>query len=326
MTNPSLQRNLFDVVLEDTQKLDQLIHEQLDSDVVLIKQVASYIIQSGGKRLRPKVLLLVARALGYEGNKHIILATIIEFIHVATLLHDDVVDSSQMRRGKPSANIEFSNSAAVLVGDFLYSRAFQLMTKIDDVEVFKILSDTTNKISEGEVMQLMRIGDSELDEQGYYDIVERKTACLFEAACWLGAMIAGGSDEQTKYSRQYGHSLGMAFQIVDDMLDYVANEEETGKSLGDDLREGKITLPLVLLLQQGSDKEKKIVTDAITTPSDAYLLQVIEIIKSKKITQQIQHKVKEITSKALFSCENMPNNVYSEALKEIAIQAMGRTS
>ena len=326
MSNISPQQTLFDIITDDNRQLNQLIYDEINSDVALVKQVASYIIQGGGKRLRSKVLILMAKALGYEGNKHIILAAIIEFIHVATLLHDDVVDQSDVRRGQPSVNAEFNNPAAVLVGDFLYSRAFQLMTKVDNSAVFKILADTTNRISEGEVMQLMYIGDSTLSEEDYFAIINRKTACLFEASCCLSAVVADVSGQQLEQCKKYGHALGMAFQIVDDMLDYTADEEEIGKSLGDDLKEGKMTLPLILLIKHGSDEHKEIVKQAIAQFSENNLSEVIQAIKESNVMERAHKEVEKYTSQALEMCDNMPDNGYTQALRELTIQAMGRTN
>lgn len=318
----------MNIIAEDSLLLDRLIQQEMNSDVVLVKQISTYIIQSGGKRLRPKVLLLIANAFGYSGQNHITLAAIIEFIHVATLLHDDVVDQSDTRRGQPSANHTFNNSAAVLVGDFLYSRAFQLMTRVKHPVVFDILSNTTNRISEGEVMQLMHVGDSELSEQDYFDIIERKTACLFEAACWLGTLIAEGNQQQIQYSRQYGHSLGMAFQIVDDLLDYTADAKTLGKSLGDDLKEGKTTLPLIKLMAQVGDEDKRRIKQAIEQPSEDNhnnLLMIIDQLKKTDIIDQIQTQIKHFTHQAKEACTHLPDNDFTQSLHNLSVEVMGRS-
>lgn len=321
----SSSQQCVEAIADDTLQLDKLIYQQMHSDVVLIQQIATYIVQSGGKRLRPKVLLLMAKAFGYLGEKHITLAAIIEFIHIATLLHDDVVDQSEVRRGRPSANSQFSNPAAILVGDFLYSRAFQLMTHVDNAEVYKILSTTTNRISEGEVMQLMHIGDGDLSEARYFDIIERKTACLFESACVLGAIIGNADEQQIEYSKQYGYALGMAFQIVDDIMDYSADSQTMGKSIGDDLKEGKVTLPVIRIIQQATAEDKASIKQMVEEPSEGNLFALTQMIEKYAIIENIQQEVQKYTTQACHACRHMPMNVYTGFLNEIAIQSMSRT-
>src|SRR5881394_1994844 len=243
--------------------MDAVIRRRLASDVVLIRTVAQYIVESGGKRLRPALLLLVANACGAEGRARHELAAVIEFIHTATLLHDDVVDESGLRRGRKTANAEFGNAASVLVGDFLYSRAFQLMVGVDRMRVLAILADTTNVIAEGEVLQLMNAGNAALDERAYFDVIERKTAKLFEAAARLGAVLGDADPAREDAFRRYGMHLGKAFQIMDDVLDYSGNTEVIGKSLGDDLAEGKMTLPLIRALVVGNSDEVATIRHAI---------------------------------------------------------------
>ena len=234
-----------DLIELDSIAVDDLIRKNLQSDVTLISQVSEYIINSGGKRVRPLITLLVAKALGYSGKDHIQTAAIIEFIHTATLLHDDVVDESKRRRGQDTANIIFGNQASVLIGDFLYSRAFQMMVKLDEMKVLRVLADTTNTIATGEVMQLINIHDPDINEDNYTQVIYRKTACLFEASGHAAAILANSDKQNRQAMIEYGKQLGIAFQLIDDALDYSASSEVLGKNLGDDLAEGKPTLPII---------------------------------------------------------------------------------
>ena len=252
------------VIGEDMAAVDRVLAESLRSDVVLIRQVASHIIAGGGKRLRPALLLLAARACGYAGHDHHTLAAAIEMIHTATLLHDDVVDESQLRRGKSTANAQFGNPASVLVGDFLYSRTFQLMVGVDRMRVLAIVADATNLIAEGEVLQLMHAGDAALDEAAYFAVIERKTAKLFEAAGRLGAVLGDAGAAREDGLARYGRHLGIAFQIMDDVLDYSGTAAEIGKNVGDDLAEGKMTLPLIRALALGTPEEADVIRHAVT--------------------------------------------------------------
>ncbi len=250
-------------IADDMRAVDTLIRDRLSSDVVLINTIADYIIAAGGKRLRPAIVLMVARALGYQGTHHIQLAAVIEFIHTATLLHDDVVDESDLRRGRSTANAMFGNAASVLVGDFLYSRSFQMMVETDNMRVMRILADATNRISEGEVLQLLNIHDPSVDEARYFGVIERKTATLFEAGARIAAVVAGADRSVEDACGLYGASLGRAFQIVDDILDYSGKTEDIGKQLGDDLREGKVTLPVIHALRAASTEDREFITTAI---------------------------------------------------------------
>jgi octaprenyl-diphosphate synthase len=250
-------------VARDMQEVDAVIRGRLASDVPLIRTVGDYIVGAGGKRLRPAVLLMIAGALGMRGATAHRLAAVIEFIHTATLLHDDVVDESDLRRGRPTANAMFGNAASVLVGDFLYSRAFQMMVEVGNMRVMAILADATNRIAEGEVLQLLNIHDPTVDEDRYLRVVERKTATLFEAAARIGAVIAGADAATEGRCLQYGASLGTAFQIVDDILDYDGHAEELGKRLGDDLREGKVTLPIIYALRAATTRQRELIERAI---------------------------------------------------------------
>lgn len=251
------------LLAEDMRAVDEVIRDRLDSDVALIRTVAEYIIGGGGKRLRPALLLLAAGAMGYRGRNHHVLAAVIEFIHTATLLHDDVVDESALRRGRKTANAMFGNAAAVLVGDFLYSRSFQMMVGIDDMRVMQVLADATNVISEGEVLQLINCRDADVDEERYLTVIRFKTAKLFEAATRLGAMVAGAPPEVETAFAEYGMRLGTAFQLVDDVLDYSGELAQTGKNLGDDLAEGKPTLPLIYVMAHGTPHQAREVRTAI---------------------------------------------------------------
>lgn len=254
---------LYPAIADDLASVDRVIRVRLQSEVALVNTVATYIIEAGGKRLRPVLLLLFARALGYQGDKHALLAAVIEFIHTATLLHDDVVDESELRRGRKTANAAFGNAASVLVGDFLYSRAFQMMVDAGRMRVMQVLADATNTIAEGEVLQLMNVHDPEVDEARYMQVIRYKTAKLFEAAAQLGAILGEAPPEVEAAAAEYGRRLGTAFQLIDDVLDYSGVAAETGKNVGDDLREGKPTLPLIRVLEVGDTQERALVRAAI---------------------------------------------------------------
>ncbi|HXX84997.1 MAG TPA: polyprenyl synthetase family protein [Casimicrobiaceae bacterium] len=256
---------LQSVLHDDLQAVDRVLRQALQSDVVLIGQIAEHIIAGGGKRLRPALLMLTAQACGYKGSHHHTLAAVIEMIHTATLLHDDVVDESAMRRGHATANATFGNAASVLVGDFVYSRAFQLMVTLDDMRVMQILSDATNVIAEGEVLQLLNAGNPDVDEDRYLDVIRRKTAKLFEASARLGAVLGRAGPAVEDALARYGMHLGTAFQLIDDVLDYTGEQASIGKNLGDDLAEGKPTLPLIRALQVGSADEAALIRSAITS-------------------------------------------------------------
>ena len=303
---------------DDMQAVDRLISESLKSDVALVSQVSEYIVTSGGKRLRPMIVLLAARAFGYEGEQHVRAAAIIEFIHTATLLHDDVVDSSSRRRGKDSANTVFGNQASVLVGDFLYSRAFQMMVDIDSMRVMQILADATNTIAAGEVMQLMSVHDPDTTEEAYRQVIYRKTARLFEAGAQIAAVLAGrdASDEAAMIS--FGQNLGAAFQLVDDALDYNAKAEDLGKNLGDDLAEGKATLPLIYAMQKGSTEEKELIRKAILEGGLEYLDKIQRIIRSTGALDYTASKAREAATQSIVALDAVPESEYKQALRAIA--------
>jgi len=310
----------------DRQAVDQLISDSLESDVALVSQVSQYIVMSGGKRLRPLIVLLAARALGYDGVQHVRAATIIEFIHTATLLHDDVVDSSSRRRGQESANTVFGNQASVLVGDFLYSRAFQMMVDIDDMRIMQILADATNTIAAGEVMQLMNVHDPETTEADYRQVIYRKTARLFEAGAQIAAVLSGQSEAIESEMIEYGRHLGTAFQLVDDALDYAASADELGKNIGDDLAEGKATLPLIYAMQNASEEDSQLIRDAILEGGLDQLGRITAIIESTGALQYTADKAREAADRAKASLADVPESKYKQALIDIAELSIQRRS
>jgi len=311
---------------DDRKAVDRLISSSLESDVALVSQVSEYIIMSGGKRLRPLIVLLAARALGYDGEQHVRAAAIIEFIHTATLLHDDVVDSSSRRRGRDSANTVFGNQASVLVGDFLYSRAFQMMVEIGDMRVMQILADATNTIAAGEVMQLMNVHDPDTSEEDYRQVIYRKTARLFEAGAQIAAVLCQ-KDSATETSMiDYGRHLGTAFQLVDDALDYDASAEELGKNVGDDLAEGKVTLPLIYAMHNASDSDGKLIQKAIIEGGLDQLEKITSIIKSTGALQYTAGKAREAADRAIASLSDVPESAHKQALVSIAELSIQRRS
>jgi len=310
----------------DRRAVDQLISDSLASDVALVSQVSQYIVMSGGKRLRPLIVLLGARALGYEGEQHVRAATIIEFIHTATLLHDDVVDSSSRRRGQDSANTVFGNQASVLVGDFLYSRAFQMMVDIDNMRIMQILADATNTIAAGEVMQLMNIHDPDTTEDDYRQVIYRKTARLFEAGAQIAAVLSGQSNDIESSMIDYGRHLGTAFQLVDDALDYASSADELGKNIGDDLAEGKATLPLIYAMKNGSEEDSKIIRNAILEGGLEQLDRITAIIESTGALQYTADKAREAADLAIASLADLAESEFKQALISIAELSIQRRS
>jgi len=310
----------------DMRAVDDLIRHSLQSDVILVSQVSEYIVSSGGKRLRPLLVLLAARALGYRGDRQIHAAAIIEFIHTATLLHDDVVDSSARRRGKDTANTVFGNQASVLVGDFLYSRAFQMMVDIGRMRVMQILADATNTIAAGEVMQLMNMHDPDVNEDGYRKVIYRKTARLFEAGAQIAAVLAGRDpgDEPTMVC--YGQNLGTAFQLIDDALDYDATPEELGKNLGDDLAEGKPTLPLIYAMENCSASERKMIRSAIEAGGLDHMEEIHGVIESTGAIQYTVARAQEAADVAINALSGIPDSDYKQAMIAIAEFAVRRRS
>ena len=302
----------------DMAKVDECIHESLQSEVVLINQIANYIVSSGGKRLRPMLLTLCAHACGYQGQNHIPLAAIIEFIHTATLLHDDVVDESDLRRGQQSAHAVWGNAASVLVGDFLYSRSFQMMVSLDSMRIMEVLAHTTNTISEGEVQQLLNMGNPEVDQQRYMQVIENKTAKLFEAACRLAAIISDQPEAIENALALYGNRLGSAFQIADDVLDYTGDAVTMGKNAGDDLAEGKPTLPLILAREKCSEIERELLDEAIRNGGVADLSPVLKIIEKSDSLSTTMAIARKMAAEARQAIEDLPASPWREALEQLA--------
>jgi octaprenyl-diphosphate synthase len=298
--------------------VDQVIAAKLGTDVPLVGQVCEYIISAGGKRLRPALLLLHCGALGHTGLHRHTLAAVVEFIHTATLLHDDVVDESTLRRGRDTANQLFGNAASVLVGDFLYSRAFQMMVEVGQMRVMEILAEATNVIAEGEVLQLMNMHDASLDVEGYLRVIRSKTAKLFEASARLAAVIAGASAPLEEACARYGQSLGTAFQVIDDVLDYEGETAVLGKNLGDDLREGKVTLPVILALQKTSGTQRELLINAIENASDDNLAEVLSIIRASGAIEAARDAAWQEAQRAIDAANELPCNEFREALIQLA--------
>jgi octaprenyl-diphosphate synthase len=312
------------LVSQDMAEVDLVIARKLDSGVPLVGEVARYIISAGGKRLRPVLLLLSCGALGYaEAHRHT-LAAVVEFIHTATLLHDDVVDESTLRRGRPTANESFGNPASVLVGDFLYSRAFQMMVDVGSMKVMQVLADATNIISEGEVQQLMNMHDASLDEAGYLRVIRSKTAKLFEASARLGAILAAAPETVEQACADYGQALGTAFQVIDDVLDYDGNAAEMGKNLGDDLREGKATLPLILAMQRGNDAQRATVREAIETGSVDKLADIVSIVRETGALEATRLAAAAEAQRAIDAIGHLPDSPYRQAMVQLAAQLLTR--
>jgi octaprenyl-diphosphate synthase len=315
---------VLELVAPDMAQVDRVIALRLDSGVPLVAEVARYIISAGGKRLRPVLLLLTCGALGYTGAQRHNLAAVVEFIHTATLLHDDVVDESTLRRGRPTANENFGNPASVLVGDFLYSRAFQMMVDADSMRVMQTLADATNVIAEGEVLQLMNMHDASLDEEGYLRVIRSKTAKLFEASARLGAILACSPAATEDACAQYGQALGTAFQVIDDVLDYDGNAAEMGKNLGDDLREGKATLPLILAMQLGSDTQRQTVREAIETGSVERLADIVTIVRETGALEATRNAAASEAQRAIDAAMQLPDNTHRQAMVMLASQLLNR--
>lgn len=301
-----------------------VIARRLDSSVPLVGQVSKYIIAAGGKRLRPALLLLTCGALGYVGPQRFNLAAVVEFIHTATLLHDDVVDESALRRGNPTANEAFGNPASVLVGDFLYSRAFQMMVDAQSMRIMEVLADATNVIAEGEVMQLMNMHNAELNEQAYLQVIRSKTAKLFEASARVGAILADAPAEIEGACADYGQALGTAFQVIDDVLDYTGNAEVLGKNLGDDLREGKTTLPLIAAMQRGSDSERDLIKRAIESGDADLLEDVVRIVRDTGALDIARDAARSEAVRAIAAVERLPKSTYSACMVDLASDLLRR--
>lgn len=307
-------------------EVDRVIAQRLESGVPLVGQVSRYIIGAGGKRLRPALLLLTSGALGYAGEQRFNLAAVVEFIHTATLLHDDVVDDSALRRGNATANEAFGNPASVLVGDFLYSRAFQMMVEARSMRIMQVLADATNVIAEGEVHQLMNMHNAGLDEAGYLQVIRSKTAKLFEASARCGAILAGADPALEEACAEYGQALGTAFQVIDDVLDYDGDTSIMGKSLGDDLREGKATLPLIAAMQRGTDVERALVRHAIENGSVSELGSVIDVVRRTGALEVSRLAAAREAQRAVAAAQRLPTGPHAASLIQLAAQLLERQS
>ena len=324
MTSPVASSSLTEfarlrrLVEEETVAVDQLILRELQSDVVLINQIGHYIVNSGGKRLRPMLLLLAAKALACDDRHVITLAAVIEFIHTATLLHDDVVDESTLRRGRDTANALWGNSASVLVGDYLYSRSFELMVSVKNLRIMEILSHTTTAIAEGEVLQLLNCNNPATTEQQYLEVVARKTAILFSTAVQLAAVLSGASEEAELALKDYGLHLGIAFQLIDDALDYRAKPEELGKNLGDDLADGKPTLPLIYAMEKADESQAGLLRRAIEQGDRDAFMDVFDIVKATDAINYTSRRAVEEADKAVAALDGLPESSYKQALADLA--------
>ncbi len=307
-------------------EVDSVIARRLESGVPLVGNVSRYIIAAGGKRLRPALLLLTCGALGYCGDQRFNLAAVVEFIHTATLLHDDVVDDSSLRRGNATANQTFGNPASVLVGDFLYSRAFQMMVEAQDMDIMRVLADATNVIAEGEVLQLMNMHNAALDEAGYLHVIRSKTAKLFEASARVGAILAGAAPEMEDVCAQYGQALGTAYQVIDDVLDYSGAAAVMGKNIGDDLREGKTTLPLISAMQRGTPAQRTLVKTAIETGTISMLDQVVDIVKTTGALDFSRRAAAQEAQRAVAAARLLPQGPHAACLVQLASQLLDRDS
>jgi octaprenyl-diphosphate synthase len=312
-------------IASDMDAVDRVIRARLHSDVALIRQVAEYIIGSGGKRLRPAILILSAGAFGYRGTHHHDLAAVIEFIHTATLLHDDVVDESALRRGRATANSLFGNAASVLVGDFVYSRSFQIMVSMDNMRVLKVLADATNIIAEGEVLQLMNCNNPDINERRYLQVIRYKTAKLFEAATRLGAILGGASQEDEDAVGSYGTHLGTAFQLIDDVLDYSGDQTTTGKNVGDDLAEGKATLPLIYAMEHGTAEQAALIRGAIEQGGLADLSAVLAAIEQTGAIEYARRQAEAESRTAGEALARLPDTPYRDYMLQLADFAVTRT-
>jgi len=317
-------QQLFAPILADMQAVDAVIRQRLHSDVVLIRQVAEYIIHSGGKRLRPALVLLTAGAMGYRGTAHHELAAVVEFIHTATLLHDDVVDESELRRGNKTANALFGNAASVLVGDFLYSRAFQMMVGVGDMNVMRVLADATNTIAEGEVLQLLNCHNADIEVDDYLRVIRYKTAKLFEAATRLGAILGGANPEQEQRLAAFGMHLGTAFQLIDDVLDYSSDEAATGKHLGDDLAEGKPTLPLIHTMRHGTPEQAALVRHAIESGGRDDFAAILAAIHQCGALEEARRHARAEAQMAIDALSALPASNFKDALLELSDFAVAR--
>lgn len=324
-TQTAPQNTIAHSIAADMDAVNAVIRRKLHSEVSLVNQIAEYIISAGGKRLRPVLVLLVANAYSYKGTAHHELAAVVEFIHTATLLHDDVVDESSLRRGRATANALFGNAASVLVGDFLYSRAFQMMADLANMRVMQILSEATNVIAEGEVLQLLNMHDPDVSQERYLQVIRSKTAKLFEAAAELGALIAGATEPQIAAAGEYGRSLGTAFQLIDDVLDYAGDAAEIGKNVGDDLREGKPTLPLIYLMENGTPEQRQLVRTCIEQGDEQHFDAVLAAVTSSGALDFTRRQAEIAAARAAEAIAGLPESEYKDSLLQLAHFSVNRT-
>ncbi len=317
--------NLRQLLSADMKIVDDVIRQRLHSDVALVTQVAEYIIGAGGKRMRPALVLLAAGALGYRGGNHHELAAIVEFIHTATLLHDDVVDESDLRRGRETANALFGNAASVLVGDFLYSRSFQMMVGLNNMRIMQVLADTTNIIAEGEVLQLLNAHDPDIDEARYFTVIRYKTAELFHAAARLGGIVANATPEQERALAEHGLHLGLAFQLIDDVLDYSGDSETTGKNVGDDLAQGKVTLPLIRAMELAPESDRILIRNAIAVGGRVALPEIVRIVNETGALDYAKQRAQMESDAAKSALNAIPNSNYLECLLKLCEFAVARS-
>ncbi len=317
-------QDIHATVASEFEQVNALIIEQLHSDVEMVENIGHYIVDAGGKRLRPLLTLLAGAAFGHCSPRHITFAAVIEFIHTATLLHDDVVDISSLRRGRPTANAEFGNAPSVLVGDFLYTRAFQLMVKLGDMDILDNMADTTNTIAEGEVLQLVRAGNADTTEAQYLDVITRKTAILFAAACHGAAVLSGQPGEMRQAMHAFGLNLGIAFQMIDDALDYDGDPDAMGKNIGDDLTEGKPTLPLIYTLREGEPQEQALIRTAISDKTAEHIDQVLAAVTRCGALDYTRQQARHFHDLALVQLERLGDSPARSALAEITARSINR--
>lgn len=315
--------DLLAPIANDMKSVDTVIRSRLDSEVVLIRTIGDYIVGAGGKRMRPALVLMIAKALGYEGSNHQLLAAVVEFIHTATLLHDDVVDESDLRRGRSTANAVFGNAASVLVGDYLYSKSFEMMVESGSMQVMAVLSGATTVIAEGEVLQLLNVHDPDVTLDRYLQVVRYKTAKLFEAAAEVGAIVAGATLEQQAAAATYGRHIGTAFQLIDDVLDYSGDADALGKNVGDDLREGKPTLPLIRVMETGSNTQRELIREAIRT-GEADFTAVAQAIQDTQALDYTREAAEHEAHLARQAIEGFPDSIYRNSLLEFCSFAVSR--
>ncbi|MFZ4551284.1 MAG: octaprenyl diphosphate synthase [Aquabacterium sp.] len=326
MTTTSSPASYRTLSAADMAEVDQVIHRRLSSQVALVNQISHYIVNAGGKRVRPMLLLLVARALGSDSAERYELAAVVEFIHTATLLHDDVVDESDLRRGRKTANAMFGNAASVLVGDFLYSRAFQMMVSTNRLRVMEVLADATNVIAEGEVLQLMNMHDPDISVADYLRVIEYKTAKLFEASARLGALITDASQEVEEACAAYGRALGTAFQLIDDLLDYEGSTEALGKNIGDDLREGKPTLPLLAAMERGTPEQRELIRSAIIHGEVERMPEIVAVVKATGALEVTREAAQQQAEAAKQCLDLLPPSEFREALLQLTFDSIHRSS